>query len=67
MLETYQSRFPPSPDLDKVALSFEKLNNLKYVLKRPLWQWVKVATFLFKINGHRNMQKIFEMVEEKKI
>ena len=27
MVKTYESRFPPSPDLDKVTVSFEKLNN----------------------------------------
>ena len=27
MVKTYESGFPPSPNLDKVALSLDKLNN----------------------------------------
>ena len=27
MVKTYESRFPPSPNLDKVTVSFDKLNN----------------------------------------
>ena len=27
MVTTYESRFPPSPNLDKVTRSFDKLNN----------------------------------------
>ena len=27
MVKTYESRIPPSPNLDKVTVSFDKLNN----------------------------------------
>ena len=27
MVKTYESRFPPSPNLGKVTVSFDKLNN----------------------------------------
>ena len=27
MVKTYESRFPPSPNLDKVTVGFEKLRN----------------------------------------
>ena len=44
MVKTYESRFPPSPNLDKVTVSFDKLNNTDLFLQihgvyinRPWW------------------------------
>ena len=33
MAKTYESRFPPSPKLDKVTVSLDKLNNTALFLK----------------------------------
>ena len=33
MVKTYESRFPPSPNLDKVTLTFDKLNNTDLFLQ----------------------------------
>ena len=34
MVKTYESRFPPSPNLDKVTVSFDKLNNSYFFFKK---------------------------------
>ena len=33
MAKTYEFRFPPSPNLDKITLSFDKLNNTDLFLQ----------------------------------
>ena len=33
MVKTYESKFPPSPNLDKVTVSFDKLNNTDLFLQ----------------------------------
>ena len=33
MVKTYESRFPPSPNFDKITVCFDKLNNTDLFLQ----------------------------------
>ena len=52
MLKTYDSRFTPSPNLDKVTVSFDELNNTDLFLQIHR---VYVVHTLFK-GTHKNIR-----------
>ena len=50
MVKTYESRFPPSPSLDKVAVSFDKLINTDFFNSMALYSVLQAVIHKIKHN-----------------